>query len=225
MATVVLGTQWGDEGKGKLVDVLSSKAQLCARAQGGNNAGHTIVANGVTYDFHTLPSGLVNPRCINLIGSGCVVHIPSFFKEIQDLERKGLDTANRIFLSDRAHVVFDLHLLVDGLEEEELKAAPPVKQKEGGLINGRGPSSNEIGTTKKGIGPAYSTKVARSGVRVSHVFHKENMDSRLRAMAKGAAARYGGLDAYDVEAEIQRFDVSCCLTRARSGKLMMVPLG
>ena len=109
----------------------------------------------MTYDFHTLPSGLVNPSCINLVGSGCVVHIPSFFRELQDLEKKGLDTTNRIFLSDRAQVVFDLHLLVDGLEEEELRAAPIRKRKEGQLVNGKGPSSNEIGTTKKGIGPAY----------------------------------------------------------------------
>lgn len=119
-ATVVLGSQWGDEGKGKLVDILAYDNQLCCRAQGGNNAGHTIVVNGVTYDFHILPSGLINPRCINLVGSGCVVHIPSFFKELEALEKHGLDTKNRIFISDRAHVVLDLHQLADGLEEVEL---------------------------------------------------------------------------------------------------------
>jgi adenylosuccinate synthase len=131
--TVCLGAQWGDEGKGKLVDILASSTHLCCRAQGGNNAGHTIVANGVTYDFHILPSGLINPSCINLIGSGCVVHIPSFFKELEQLEKHGLKTEGRIFISDRAHVVFDVHQLVDGLEEVEL----------GGSL---------IGTTKKGIG-------------------------------------------------------------------------
>ena len=120
MATVVLGAQFGDEGKGKLVDILAHDSQLCARAQGGNNAGHTIVANGITYDFHILPSGLVNPSCMNLIGSGCVVHVPSFFKELEALEKHGLNTEGRIFISDRAHVVFDLHQLVDGLEEVEL---------------------------------------------------------------------------------------------------------
>lgn len=118
--TVCLGSQFGDEGKGKLVDILANNVSLCCRAQGGNNAGHTIVANGVTYDFHILPSGLVNPTCINLVGSGCVVHIPSFFKELEALEKHGLKTADRIYLSDRAHVVFDLHQLVDGLEEVEL---------------------------------------------------------------------------------------------------------
>jgi adenylosuccinate synthase len=118
--TVVLGAQWGDEGKGKLADILANESQICCRAQGGNNAGHTIVANGVTYDFHILPSGLVNPNCINVIGSGCVVHVPSFFKELEALEKHGLKTEGRIFISDRAHVVFDVHQQVDGLEEVEL---------------------------------------------------------------------------------------------------------
>jgi adenylosuccinate synthase len=102
--TVVLGAQWGDEGKGKLADILANESQLCCRAQGGNNAGHTIVANGITYDFHILPSG----------------HVPSFFKELEALDKHGLDTKDRIYISDRAHVVFDVHQLVDGLEEVEL---------------------------------------------------------------------------------------------------------
>jgi adenylosuccinate synthase len=118
--TVCLGAQWGDEGKGKLVDILAQESQICCRAQGGNNAGHTIVSNGITYDFHILPSGLINPKCINIVGSGCVVHVPSFFKEIEALEKHNLDTKNRIFISDRAHVVFDVHQMVDGLEEVEL---------------------------------------------------------------------------------------------------------
>ena len=118
--TVVLGAQWGDEGKGKLADILANESQLCCRAQGGNNAGHTIVANGVTYDFHILPSGLVNPNCVNVVGSGCVVHVPSFFKELEALDKHGLDTTDRIYISDRAHVVFDVDQLVDGLEEVEL---------------------------------------------------------------------------------------------------------
>jgi adenylosuccinate synthase len=104
---------------------------LCLRGQGGHNAGHTIVANGTTYDFHLLPSGLLNPKCTNLIGSGCVVHVPSFFKELATLKEKGLSYEDRVFISDRAHVDFDLFQAVDGLEEVEL---------------GKG----AIGTTKKG---------------------------------------------------------------------------
>lgn len=204
MATVVLGAQWGDEGKGKLVDILCSKTSLCARAQGGNNAGHTIVADGVTYDFHILPSGLLNPRCMNLIGSGCVIHIPSFFKELEELEKKGLDGQGRIVMSERAQVVFDLHMLVDGLEEGELNEAA---KKEAAVVNGGKAKGGEIGTTRKGIGPAYSTKVARSGVRIHHIFDKNEMDKRLRAMARGVENRYGTLGNYDVEEEIERFDV------------------
>ncbi|RYP60160.1 hypothetical protein DL770_010053 [Monosporascus sp. CRB-9-2] len=104
MVTIILGAQWGDEG-------------------GGHNAGHSIVANGVSYSFHLLPSGLVNPNCLNLIGSSVVAHIPSFFKELDELERKGLSNVHdRIFISDRVHVDLDLHIAVDGLEEVELGA-------------------------------------------------------------------------------------------------------
>ncbi|RDL37795.1 Adenylosuccinate synthetase [Venustampulla echinocandica] len=187
MATIVLGAQWGDEGKGKLVDILCPTVKLCARAQGGNNAGHTIVANGVTYDFHLLPSGLINPECTNLIGSGVVVHVPSFFKELKDLEAKGLQNAkDRIFLSDRAQVVFDLHQLVDGLEEVEL-------------------GGKSIGTTRKGIGPSYSTKATRSGVRIAEIFNEVTFEEKLRELARGFKKRYGDLLQYDVEEEISRF--------------------
>ncbi|KAI9811942.1 MAG: hypothetical protein M1826_003014 [Phylliscum demangeonii] len=186
--TVVLGAQWGDEGKGKLVDILSADATLCARCQGGDNAGHTIVANGIVYDFHILPSGLMNAHCMNVIGSGVVVHVPTFFAELQALQQKGLDTTGRIVISDRAHVVFDLHRLVDGLEEVELGTA-------------------NLGTTKKGIGPAYACKAARSGVRLAEVFDVDTFEGRLRRLAHGYRKRYGELlKAYDVEDEIKRFE-------------------
>jgi adenylosuccinate synthase len=188
MATVVLGTQFGDEGKGKLVDILCSNVDVCARSAGGNNAGHTIVVNGVTYDFHILPSGLVNPKCLNIIGSGVVVHIPSFFHELDNIQKKGLDTTNRIFVSDRAHLVFDLHQLVDGLEEVELGA-------------------KGIGTTRKGIGPTYSTKAARSGIRVYELFHWEEFEKKLRLLAAGYKRRFGDLLKYDVEEELSRYKI------------------
>ncbi|KAL8751548.1 MAG: hypothetical protein Q9199_006334 [Rusavskia elegans] len=208
MITIVLGAQWGDEGKGKLTDILCAKASLCARAQGGNNAGHTIVVNGQTYDFHILPSGLVNPKCLNLIGTGCVVHIPSFFKELEDLHKKGLDTKGRILLSGRAHVVFDLHLLIDGLQEGELtEAAKKEQSSDGQVVVAKNSTGGAIGTTKKGIGPAYSAKHARSGVRIHQIFNKEELDKRLRVLARGAQRRYGSaMKDYDVEAEIARFD-------------------
>ncbi|TVY88512.1 Adenylosuccinate synthetase [Lachnellula willkommii] len=177
MATVVLGAQWGDEGKGKLVDILCQKdIALCARAQGGNNAGHTIKIGSTTYDFHLLPSGLVNPKCMNLIGPGVVVNIKAFFKELDDLEAKGLQNVRgRILIS-----------LVDGLEEVEL-------------------GNNSIGTTKMGIGPAYSTKASRSGIRVSEVFNEPLFEAKVRELARGAHKRWGDLLKYDVEEEITRF--------------------
>ncbi|TWU73714.1 hypothetical protein ED733_005106 [Metarhizium rileyi] len=187
MATIVLGAQWGDEGKGKLTDILCSKVKLCARAAGGRNAGHSIVAaNGVSYSFHLLPSGLVNPNCVNLIGSGVVFHVPSFFQELEELHEKGLDTKGRILVSDRCQVSFDLHAAVDGLEEVEL-------------------GERKIGTTGKGIGPSYSSKAARNGVRVHEIFDEPTFERKLRLLAAGYKKRFGDLLEYDVEEEIARF--------------------
>ncbi|KAI1866520.1 hypothetical protein JX265_007821 [Neoarthrinium moseri] len=173
---VVLGSQWGDEGKGKLVDILAPEAQLCARAAGGHNAGHSILANGVSYSFHLLPSGLINPNCMNFIGSDVTFHVPSFFSELKQLDEKGLPNVyDRILVSDRVHINFDLHAAVDGLEEVEL----------GG---------------KRSI-----TKAARSGVRLADVFDQELFEAKLRRLAHGYKARYGDLLKYDVEEEIERF--------------------
>lgn len=187
MTTIILGSQWGDEGKGKLTDILCQEAQICARASGGHNAGHSIKANGVSYDFHLLPSGLACPGTANLIGSGVVFHVPSFFKELGECEAKGIkDARERIFVSDRCHINFDLHAAVDGLEEIEL-------------------GKNAVGTTKRGIGPCYSTKAARSGVRLSEMFNEEVFERKLRQLADGFKKRYGDLLQYDVEEEIARF--------------------
>ncbi|KAH8698747.1 adenylosuccinate synthetase AdB [Talaromyces proteolyticus] len=186
MATIVLGSQWGDEGKGKITDLLSQNATLCCRSAGGHNAGHTIVHNSVTYDFHILPSGLISPKCLNLIGAGTVFHVPSFFKELDALEKKGLIGASkRVFISDRAHVCFDLHSVVDGLEEAKL-------------------GGRKVGTTGKGIGPCYSDKAARRGVRVGEIFDEEVFERKLRNLATGYKNRFGDL-VYDVEEEISRF--------------------
>ncbi|KIK41418.1 hypothetical protein CY34DRAFT_13050 [Suillus luteus UH-Slu-Lm8-n1] len=191
--TVVLGSQWGDEGKGKLVDILSAEFDVCARCAGGNNAGHTIVVPigpekvKTTFAFHLLPSGLVNPTCVGLIGSGVVVHVPSFFNELDALEEQGLNCSDRIFLSDRAHLVFDFHQIVDGLKEVEL-------------------GGSSIGTTKKGIGPAYSGKASRSGLRVHHLFDHDTFAQKFRKIVEGRFKRYGHFE-YDTEGEIERYKV------------------
>ncbi|CAD6564018.1 MAG: hypothetical protein ASARMPRED_002648 [Alectoria sarmentosa] len=135
-------------------------------------------SRGVSHLFRAVPASFVQHF---------EPHVPSFFKELEDLKQKGLNTEGRIFISDRAHVVFDLHQLIDGLEEQEL---------------GKG----AIGTTKQGIGPVYSTKSARSGVRISEIFHKETLDGKLRTLAHGFQKRYGDFLQYDVELEIARFD-------------------
>ncbi|KAJ8075936.1 Adenylosuccinate synthase [Marasmius tenuissimus] len=189
--SVVLGAQWGDEGKGKLADILSGTADICARCAGGNNAGHTIVApvgpNKVptTFAFHLLPSGLVNPTCTGLIGTGCVVHVPSFFAELDALQAQGLDCTGRLFLSDRAQLVFDFHQIVDGLKEVEL-------------------GGKSIGTTKKGIGPAYSGKASRSGLRVHHLYDHDTFAQKFRKLVEGRFKRYGHFE-YDTEGEILRY--------------------
>jgi adenylosuccinate synthase len=190
--TLVLGSQWGDEGKGKLVDILSSTARICCRAAGGNNAGHTIIANGITYDFHILPSGLINPSCkVNLIGTGCVVHVPSFFGELEALEKKGLEgVRERILVSERAQVCFDLHAKVDGWSES-------------------GGGKDIIGTTRKGIGPCYSDKVARRGVTFWMLVSSDRWESRLRDLESQYRRMYGdaALSDYSVEAEIDKLRV------------------
>ena len=158
--TVVLGTQWGDEGKGKIVDALCGQYDIIARCAGGNNAGHTIVVDGKTFKFHLLPSGLVHPNTTCIIGNGVVVHVraqhfsrpsfshadqvPAFFEELDDLVRQGInifhpDGTPRILVSDRAHMVLDYHQVVDKLREEERRS---------------GVAGKDLGTTKKGIGPA-----------------------------------------------------------------------
>lgn len=129
-ATIILGSQWGDEGKGKIVDLLATKADVVCRFNGGNNAGHTVIANGIEYDFHMLPTGIINEACTSIIGNGCVIHLPDMLKEISKNEAKGLkDWQNRLYISDRAHLVFDLHQEIDGLVEGQKGRGAWVPQK------------------------------------------------------------------------------------------------
>ncbi|RCK62977.1 Adenylosuccinate synthetase [Candida viswanathii] len=193
MCDVVLGSQWGDEGKGKLVDLLCDNIDVCARCAGGNNAGHTIVVGKTKYDFHMLPSGLVNPNCQNLVGSGVVIHIPSFFDELENLEAKGLNCRDRLFVSSRAHLVFDFHQRTDKLKEAELSS-----------------NKKAIGTTGKGIGPTYSTKASRSGIRVHHLVNPdpaawEDFKTRYMRLVESRQKRYGEFE-YDYKEELARYE-------------------
>ncbi|KAH0449535.1 hypothetical protein IEQ34_020227 [Dendrobium chrysotoxum] len=172
--TGVLGCQWGDEGKGKLVDILAEHFDLVARCQGGSNAGHTIYnADGKKFALHLVPSGILNEKTLCVIGNGVVVHLPGLFNEIDGLESNGVSCDGRILVSDRAHLLFDLHQVIDGLREEEL-------------------GHSFIGTTKRGIGPCYSSKVIRNGLRVSDLRHMDTFSQKLEILMRDAAARFKG---------------------------------
>ena len=119
----VMGAQWGDEGKGKLADVLAKNYDLVCRFNGGANAGHTVVVGGKKYAFHLLPCGVIHPHTTNLLGNGTVVHVDSLFKELSELDGAGVPWKGRVLISDRAHIIFDFHKEVDGLVEERRAAS------------------------------------------------------------------------------------------------------
>jgi len=156
----VIGAQWGDEGKGKVVDLLAEKAGVVVRFSGGDNAGHTIVNHYGEFGLHLVPSGIFYPGVTCVIGNGVVVNPAVLLGEIDHLKQKGVSTGN-LFVSDRAHLIMPYHTRLDGLEEEQ-----------------RG--GKAIGTTRKGIGPAFADKTARLGIRVGDILDKEAFLERLR---------------------------------------------
>ncbi len=159
MITTIVGAQFGDEGKGRVVDYLARHADLVIRFQGGDNAGHTVVNDTGLFQLHLIPSGIFYPETVCLIGSGVVVNPDSLLKELSDLEAKGIDTSN-LKLSNRAQMIMPYHPALDGLEEASR-------------------AGKEIGTTKRGIGPAYSDKAARRGLRLGDLAHPEWLRQRL----------------------------------------------
>ena len=173
---VVIGAQWGDEGKGKTIDILASKADVVVRTSGGNNAGHTIEADGVTYKLHLMPSGILNPTTLNIIGTGVVVDPKVLLAEIDGMESKGISTTN-LKIDARAHVIMPYHIELDGLSES---------------ARGKG----DIGTTKKGIGPCYMDKAERSGIRMCDLINPEKfaavVTENLKIKNKIIELVYGG---------------------------------
>lgn len=156
---VVVGSQWGDEGKGKIVDVLGEKADMVVRFQGGNNAGHTVVVNGQKTVLHLLPSGALHPNAKCIIGPGVVIDPFVFLEEIDSLEKQGFDSSH-IYISDSAHLIMPYHIKLDILQEEKL-------------------AGNKIGTTKRGIGPCYADKYTRIGLRVGDLMDFTTFEKRL----------------------------------------------
>jgi len=172
-AIAVIGAQWGDEGKGKIVDLLSQKADVVVRYSGGDNAGHTVVNNNGEFKLHLVPSGIFSSRTTCILGNGVVINPKILLKEIEDLDKRGIDTS-RLYISDRAHLIMPYHILFDGLEEEAKGDAA-------------------IGTTRKGIGPVYADKVARLGIRAGDILDKPAFRTQLTTVLKYKNAMLTGV--------------------------------
>lgn len=173
---VVVGAQWGDEGKGKIVDALSADADMVVRYQGGANAGHTVFIDGDEFILHQIPSGILHPQTVCVVGNGVVIDPETFLEEIDQLEKRGVETAGRLHVSDRAHLVFPFHKMLEEVAEQQQR----------------------IGTTRRGIGPAYEDKIGRRGIRVADLNDRPGIELRLRSRiehanqlleASGVAAR------------------------------------
>ena len=177
-SVVVVGTQWGDEGKGKITDFLSANAEVIARYQGGDNAGHTIVIDGKKFKLHLIPSGIFFPEKISVIGNGVVINPKSLVKELAYLHEEGV-TTDSLRISDRAHVILPYHIELDRLQEESK-------------------GDNKIGTTIKGIGPAYMDKAARVGIRIADLLDRDVFAERLRINLEEKNRQFTKL--YDAEA-------------------------
>ncbi len=184
----IVGSQWGDEGKGKIIDYLAVKADMVVRGQGGNNAGHTVVIDDKKYALHLIPSGVLRKGTVNIIGNGVVFDPEGFFSEIEKLNNEGIDTST-IFVSDRAHIVFPYHKTLDALSE----------QARGG---------DDIGTTKKGIGPCYMDKIERSGIRTCDMLDQTKFVEKLSAQIdrkNDIITKIYGADPLDKGQIIQQF--------------------
>ena len=160
MNLVVVGAQWGDEGKGKVIDVLSEEADILIRYQGGHNAGHTVIADGEEFIFHLIPSGLLHPDKVGLIGNGVVIDPEALLDEMGRLSARGIDVKRAVKISDQAHLIFPYHKRLDLLEESS--------------------RAGRIGTTGRGIGPCYVDKAARSGIRVADLCDPQGFADKLR---------------------------------------------
>ncbi|HWN82462.1 MAG TPA: adenylosuccinate synthetase, partial [Candidatus Udaeobacter sp.] len=170
--TMVVGAQWGDEGKGKVVDLLAEGADLVARCAGGPNAGHTVVIDGQTFVVHLLPTGSLRPGKLLALGAGVVIDLDKLFEEIATLEERGLEVESRLRIDPRAHLILPYHRLIERAEEER-------------------EAGGRIGTTGRGIGPAYAMKAARSGIRVLDLLIPERLAERVAALAAETRTRVG----------------------------------
>ena len=164
-STCVFGAQWGDEGKGKIIDRMATDADCVVRYQGGANAGHTVVVDGEKFVLHLIPSGILHPSKINMIGNGVALDPAALLAEVDGLRERGVTVdGSNLRLSSSAHVIFDHHRVMDGLAE-------------------RWKGEGRIGTTGRGIGPCYADKASRTGIRVGDLLDEERLAPRLKAAA------------------------------------------
>ena len=190
---VVIGAQWGDEGKGKISDYLAQKADMVVRYQGGNNAGHSIVFDGTRYALKHIPSGVFNPTTINVMAQGMVINPKMLLDEMKDLENKGITDYNLV-ISDRAHIILPYHLDLDEAWETLKASVSPNKM---------------IGTTKKGIGPAYEDKAARIGIRMGDFINEDSFKEGLKdaLLIKNVVLKAFGLKTYTVDEIFNEYKV------------------
>lgn len=195
-SVVVVGAQWGDEGKGKVTDCLAQQADWVVRYQGGNNAGHTLVVDGQTFKLHLLPSGVIQPGTSSVIGNGVVIDPLVLVRELQGLRESGLPDP-KLYISERAHVIMPYHRLLDELEEAERGA-------------------DKIGTTGRGIGPAYVDKVGRSGIRMVEFVQPDRFRERLEAILprkNRILTQVYGAEPFEVDAIIAEYAEAAELLR------------
>jgi len=185
----IVGGQWGDEGKGKLVDIMAEHYDFVVRATGGANAGHTVYVKSPNGEykkhvFHLMPSGALYPKTTNIIGNGCVVHIPTFFDEVKVLKDNGISVDGRVFISDRVHLIFEYHKKIDNIQEERK-------------------GKNKVGTTGRGIGPAYADKISRVGIRLHELLDFHKFEEHMRENVANVEKIYDFK--FDIEAELNYY--------------------
>lgn len=188
MVSLILGTQWGDEGKGKIVDLLSEKADFAVRFHGGNNAGHTVIANGKKYAFHLLPSGILHKNCVAVIGNGTVLDLDVLVSEIKLLEDEGFNLKNKLFISPRCHLILPYHKQLDEAYE-----------------NARG--KKKLGTTKRGVGPTLADKVSYNGIRIYELINWEVFQEKFKfqAKVKNEILKTFGVKPINIKKELESF--------------------
>src|SRR5277367_483147 len=162
---IVLGAQWGDEGKGKVVDLFSESFQIVARYQGGHNAGHTVFIGEKKFVLKLIPSGILRPGLKAVIGNGVVIDPVALLDEMETLGKAGIDVSKQLAISNRAHVIFPFHRIVEKMSEGRDDRIP-------------------LGTTSRGIGPCYEDKISRRGIRVADLFHRETFEAMYNALAQ-----------------------------------------